>query len=185
MLSLIGALPFFISREIPSYIDALFETVSGFTTTGASVVTDVEAMSHGILFWRSFTHWIGGMGVLVLMMAIIPTESGSSIPVSYTHLDVYKRQTDYCHNKNENGGEAFFLYFSMTAADGTAMVDSRDIADALRSLGINFDVYLPDFPRYETSGALNNTYNEFVRLGLETVSYTHLLHRFQRKRGTL
>lgn len=75
--------------------------------------------------------------------------------------------TDYCHNKNENGGEAFFLYFSMTAADGTAMVDSRDIADALRSLGINFDVYLPDFPRYETSGALNNTYNEFVRLGLE------------------
>lgn len=81
MLSIIGALPFYISREIPSYIDALFETVSGFTTTGASILTDVEAMGYGMLFWRSFTHWIGGMGVLVLMMAILPTESGRSIHV--------------------------------------------------------------------------------------------------------
>ncbi len=81
MLSLIGALPFVIGGDIPSYIDALFETVSGFTTTGASIVPNVEALSHGALFWRSFTHWIGGMGVLVLMMAIVPTESGSSIHV--------------------------------------------------------------------------------------------------------
>lgn len=81
LLSVIGALPFYISREIPSYIDALFETVSGFTTTGASILTDVESMGHGMLFWRSFTHWIGGMGVLVLMMAILPTESGRSIHV--------------------------------------------------------------------------------------------------------
>lgn len=81
ILSLIGALPFYISREIPSYIDALFETVSGFTTTGASILTNVEAMGHGMLFWRSFTHWIGGMGVLVLMMAIVPTESGRSIHI--------------------------------------------------------------------------------------------------------
>ncbi|MBP3389410.1 MAG: TrkH family potassium uptake protein, partial [Clostridia bacterium] len=66
LLSAIGALPFVISGEIPSYVDAFFETVSGFTTTGASILTDVEAMSHGLLFWRSFTHWIGGMGVLVL-----------------------------------------------------------------------------------------------------------------------
>lgn len=75
--------------------------------------------------------------------------------------------TDYCHNQNENGGEAYFLYFSLTAADGTAMVSSRDIADALRDIGINFDVYLPDFPRYESTGALNNPFGEFVRLGLE------------------
>ncbi len=81
VLSLIGALPFYISREIPSYIDALFETVSGFTTTGASILTNVEAMGHGMLLWRSFTHWIGGMGVLVLMMAIVPTESGRSIHI--------------------------------------------------------------------------------------------------------
>lgn len=75
--------------------------------------------------------------------------------------------TEYCHNINENGGEAFFLYFSLTASDGTAMVSSRDIADALHDIGINFDVYLPDFPRYESTGAMNNSYNEFVRLGLK------------------
>ena len=80
-LSAIGALPFFLSKEIPSYIDAFFETVSGFTTTGASILTDVEAMSKGLLFWRSFTHWVGGMGVLVLMMALIPTGTGRTIHV--------------------------------------------------------------------------------------------------------
>ena len=78
-LSLFGALPFFLSREIPSYLDALFETVSGFTTTGASILTDVESLSRCSLFWRSFTHWIGGMGVLVFIMAIIPLSGGSSI----------------------------------------------------------------------------------------------------------
>ncbi len=69
-VSLIGCLPFYISREIPSFIDAYFETVSGFTTTGASILKDVEALSHGMLLWRSFTHFIGGMGVLVFIMAI-------------------------------------------------------------------------------------------------------------------
>lgn len=80
-LSLIGALPFVISGQIPSYVDALFETVSGFTTTGASILTDPETLSRGMLFWRSFTHWIGGMGVIVLMMAITPAESGRSIHI--------------------------------------------------------------------------------------------------------
>ncbi len=78
VLSAVGALPFFISGEIPSYIDAFFETVSGFTTTGASILTNVESLSHGILFWRSFTHWIGGMGILVLMMAILPASGANS-----------------------------------------------------------------------------------------------------------
>jgi trk system potassium uptake protein TrkH len=78
-LSLVGALPFYISREIPSFIDAFFETVSGFTTTGASILTNVEIMSKGLLMWRSFTHWVGGMGVLVFVMAIIPTVSDRSI----------------------------------------------------------------------------------------------------------
>lgn len=71
-VSLIGALPFFISREIPSFIDCLFETVSGFSTTGASILNDPEDLSRGLIFWRSFTHWMGGMGVLVFVMAIIP-----------------------------------------------------------------------------------------------------------------
>ncbi len=78
-LSAVGALPFFLSKEIPSYIDAFFETVSGFTTTGASILTDVESMSKGLLMWRSFTHWVGGMGVLVFVMAIIPSISDRSI----------------------------------------------------------------------------------------------------------
>ncbi len=79
VMSLFGALPFVISGEIPSYIDALFETVSGFTTTGASILTDVEAMSPSLLFWRSFTHWVGGMGVLVFIMAIVPLAGGRSV----------------------------------------------------------------------------------------------------------
>lgn len=80
-LSAIGALPFVISGGIPSYVDAFFETVSGFTTTGSSILDDVEALSQGLLFWRSFTHWIGGMGVLVFVMAIIPANSDRSIHI--------------------------------------------------------------------------------------------------------
>ena len=72
VLSLIGALPFTLSGEIPFYIDGLFEIISGFTTTGSSILTDVEALSHCMLFWRSFSHWIGGMGVLVFVLAILP-----------------------------------------------------------------------------------------------------------------
>ena len=69
VLSMVGCLPFWLSGEIPNYVDALFEMVSGFTTTGASIVPDVEALSHGILYWRSFSHWLGGMGVLVFLLA--------------------------------------------------------------------------------------------------------------------
>ncbi len=76
LMSIIGALPFVLSGAISSFVDAFFETVSGFTTTGASILRDVEALSRGLLFWRSFTHWIGGMGVLVFVMAILPTEGG-------------------------------------------------------------------------------------------------------------
>ncbi|MBR3868020.1 MAG: TrkH family potassium uptake protein [Clostridia bacterium] len=80
-MSAVGALPFVLSGEIPSYIDAFFETVSGFTTTGASILDDVEMLSHGTLFWRSFTHWVGGMGVLVFIMAIIPASTDRSIHI--------------------------------------------------------------------------------------------------------
>ncbi len=80
-ISLIGALPFALSGEIPSYIDAFFETVSGFTTTGASILTDVESLSRGMLFWRSFTHWIGGMGVLVFITAIADKTPDRSVNI--------------------------------------------------------------------------------------------------------
>lgn len=79
LLSVFGALPFWLSGEIPSYTDALFETISGFTTTGASILSNVEALSYCMLFWRSFTHWIGGMGVLVFLLAIVPLSGGSNI----------------------------------------------------------------------------------------------------------
>ena len=79
VMSLFGCLPFLITGEIPSFVDALFETVSGFTTTGASILSDVEALSHCSLIWRSFTHWIGGMGVLVFLLAVLPMVGGSNM----------------------------------------------------------------------------------------------------------
>ena len=79
LLSVFGALPFVLSREIPNFVDAFFETVSGFTTTGASILTDVEALSQGMLFWRSFTHWVGGMGVLVFVLAVLPKSDAQTL----------------------------------------------------------------------------------------------------------
>lgn len=76
LMSAFGALPFVLSGSIPHFIDAFFETVSGFTTTGATILTEVESLPQGILFWRSFTHWIGGMGVLVFVMAVLPMTDG-------------------------------------------------------------------------------------------------------------
>ncbi len=80
-VSIFGALPFVVSGDIPNYIDAFFETVSGFTTTGASILTDVESLSHGALIWRSFTHWIGGMGVLVFILAITSKTTDRSMHI--------------------------------------------------------------------------------------------------------
>lgn len=78
LYSFFGALPFRLSGYIPNMFDAIFETASGFTTTGASILTDVEALPHWLLFWRSFTHWVGGMGILVLVLAVIPLAAGGS-----------------------------------------------------------------------------------------------------------
>lgn len=79
VMSIFGAVPFVLSGDIPFYVDALFETISGFTTTGASILNDVEALSHASLFWRSFTHWIGGMGVFVFIISILPLMGGSTM----------------------------------------------------------------------------------------------------------
>lgn len=86
IMSILGCLPFCLSGQIPSFTDALFETISGFTTTGASVVNDVEALDNCMLFWRSFTHWIGGMGVLVFLLAIVPMQGGS-------HMNLMKAES--------------------------------------------------------------------------------------------
>ena len=79
IMSVIGCLPFFLSGEIPSFTDALFETVSGFTTTGSTILSDVESLSHCMLFWRSFTHWIGGMGVLVFVLVVTSLDRKNSM----------------------------------------------------------------------------------------------------------
>lgn len=79
LISLVGAVPFRLTGEFPTYIDALFETISGFTTTGASILSSVEELSHATAFWRCFTHWIGGMGVLVFIMAVLPLSGGSTM----------------------------------------------------------------------------------------------------------
>jgi len=78
-ISVLGSLPFYISGSIPSLPDSLFESISGFTTTGASILTDIESMPKGILFWRSFTHWMGGMGVLMLALAILPSAGAKTL----------------------------------------------------------------------------------------------------------
>ncbi|MCI8389045.1 MAG: TrkH family potassium uptake protein [Clostridiales bacterium] len=83
VMSIIGALPFVIDGCIPSFIDAFFETVSGFTTTGASILTEVESLGYAVLFWRSFTHWIGGMGVLVFVLAILPQADTRSVKLMH------------------------------------------------------------------------------------------------------
>ncbi|MBQ7836973.1 MAG: TrkH family potassium uptake protein [Clostridia bacterium] len=81
ILSIFGAMPFWLSGAIPNYVDALFETVSGFTTTGASILSDVEALPKCMLMWRSFTHWVGGMGVLVFIMAFLPLAGGQNMHI--------------------------------------------------------------------------------------------------------
>ncbi|MDE5737016.1 MAG: TrkH family potassium uptake protein, partial [Oscillospiraceae bacterium] len=72
LVSVLGALPYFLSGEIPNFADAIFETASGFTTTGSTILNDIEVMSNACLFWRSFSHWLGGMGVLIFMLAVLP-----------------------------------------------------------------------------------------------------------------
>ncbi len=117
LMSAIGALPFFFSGEIPNYIDAFFETVSGFTTTGASILEDVETISRGLLFWRSFTHWIGGMGVLVLMMAVMPAAtSGRTIHIMRAEMPgpVVGKLTP---RVTDTAKVLYLIYLGMTAAE--------------------------------------------------------------------
>ena len=120
-LSLIGALPFVLSREIPNYIDAFFETVSGFTTTGASIINHVESLSHSILFWRSFTHWMGGMGVLVLMVAIMPNLSGRTIHVLRAEMPG-PTMGKLVPKLRDTAKILYYLYFALTALEFVLLI---------------------------------------------------------------
>ena len=116
LVSLAGAVPFVLAGAIPSYIDAVFETVSGFTTTGASILTDGEALPRGLLFWRSFTHWIGGMGVLVFLLSLLPLTGGS-------HVNLMKAespgpQVDKLVPKVQSTAKILYgIYFALTVVE--------------------------------------------------------------------
>ena len=113
-LSVFGSIPFILTGEIPSVINSVFEVVSGFTTTGASVLSDLSTLSHASLFWRSFTHWIGGMGVLVFMMAILPMTGGSTINLMRAESpgpDVGK----LAPHMKETARILYYIYMGLTA----------------------------------------------------------------------
>lgn len=114
--SVFGALPFFLSGEIPNYIDALFETVSGFTTTGSSILTDIEELANCMLFWRSFTHWVGGMGVLVFVLVLTSLDKRSSMYLMMA--EVPGPEKDKLVPKMTSTARILYgIYFGMTAVE--------------------------------------------------------------------
>ena len=116
LMSAFGALPFVISGEIPAFADAFFEMVSGFTTTGSTILNDVEALSHGALFWRSFSHWVGGMGVLVFAMAVLPMTDGRAMHLM--RAEVPGPTCGKLSSKLSDSAKILYgIYFAMTALE--------------------------------------------------------------------
>lgn len=114
-VSLLGALPFFFSGAIPNFIDCIFETVSGFTTTGASILTDVEALPMGLLYWRSFTHWLGGMGVLVFLLAVVPMGKGKNSLLHVMRAESPGPQVDKLVPKLQESAKILYaIYIGLT-----------------------------------------------------------------------
>ena len=159
MLSAIGALPFVFSREIPSYVDAIFETVSGFTTTGATILTDVEALSRGMIFWRSFTHWIGGMGILVFVVMLMKTTDRS---INILKAEMPGPTVDKLAPKSRDTARILYLlYISLTVLEtvllllgGMGLFDS--VVHSLSTAGTG------GFGAYNASAANFSPYIQWV-----------------------
>ena len=135
LMSAFGALPFVISGEIPSFIDAFFETVSGFTTTGSTILTDVEALSHGTLYWRSFSHWVGGMGVLVFAMAVLPMTDGRAMHLM--RAEIPGPTVGKISSKLSDSAKILYaIYFAMTFIEVVLLC-----AGGMLLFGINFNLY--------------------------------------------
>lgn len=153
LLSLFGALPFWITGAIPSYVDCFFETVSGFTTTGATILADIEALPHGLLFWRSFTHWIGGMGVLVFLMAV--TQLGGDRSMHLMRAEAPGPSVGkLVPRARTTAGILYGMYCAMTAAQiillllgGMPLFDSVTTAFATAGTG-GFSVKNAGIPAY-------------------------------------
>ena len=115
VVSMLGALPFVISRTIPSYIDAVFETVSGLTTTGSSILSDVEHLGYGMLFWRSFLHWMGGLGILVFIIAILPLGKGNGMSLHILRAESTGPTVDKITPKVHSSARILYaIYFGLT-----------------------------------------------------------------------
>ena len=159
MLSAIGALPFVFSREIPSYVDAFFETVSGFTTTGATILTDVEALSRGMIFWRSFPHWIGGMGILVFVVMLMKTTDRS---INILKAEMPGPTVDKLAPKSRDTARILYLlYISLTVLEtvllllgGMGLFDS--VVHSLSTAGTG------GFGAYNASAANFSPYIQWV-----------------------
>lgn len=142
VMGLIGAVPYVMSGLLPDYIDALFESVSGFTTSGVSIIPDVEIASHAMLFWRSLTHWIGGMGVLVFMLAITPIAGGSSMHLM--RAEAPGPTTEKISPKiSQTAKWLYLIYFALTIAEVIALVIAK--------LGV-FESFLISFGTLATGG---------------------------------
>lgn len=116
VFSLFGLLPFWLSGSIPSFTDAFFETISGFTTTGASILNNIEELSHGMLFWRSMTHWIGGLGIIVISLAVLPLFSTSGAQLFGSETTGPTK--DKIHPKlQETAKRLFLIYIILTVAE--------------------------------------------------------------------
>ncbi|MBQ8953197.1 MAG: TrkH family potassium uptake protein [Clostridia bacterium] len=181
-VSFCGALPFYFSRAVPSLVDCVFETVSGFTTTGATILTNVERLTKGLLFWRSMTHWAGGMGVLVLSLAVLPKMGGRSIYLM--RAESSGPSTEKLVPRVGNTAKILYqLYIGM----------SLILLVALLLCGVNwYDSFIHTFGAAGTGGFsnynasvahLNNPAAEIVLgvfmvlFGVNFAIYYHLLHR--------
>ncbi len=122
LYSFFGALPFRLSGYIPDMFDAVFETASGFTTTGASILSDVEALPHWLLFWRSFTHWVGGMGILVFVMAIIPLAAGGSTMFLMKAESPGPSVKKMVPKAGQTAGILYKMYFGLTAMEAVLLL---------------------------------------------------------------
>ena len=148
--SIVGAMPFIISGAIPSFADALFESCSGFSTTGASILTDIESLPKSVLFWRSFTHWLGGMGIIVFVMALLPVLGISGQMVAYAETPGPIKDKVTAHFSDTAKG-LYRLYLALTAAE----------AVLLRIGGMNwYDAFIHTFGTVGTGGFSN--YNTSV-----------------------
>ncbi|MGX8714410.1 MAG: TrkH family potassium uptake protein, partial [Lachnospiraceae bacterium] len=181
LLSAVGALPFFLSGAIPSYTDALFETISGFTTTGASILNEIESLPRCILFWRSETHWIGGMGVLVFLMAILPLSGGS-------HMNLMKAESPgpsvgkLVPKAGSTARILYLIYIGMTVAEiillllgGTPLFDALTLSFGTAGTG-GFGVMNDSIASYSPYFQWVVTFF-MIAFGINFNAYYYMLYR--------